>query len=168
MAIGRLTPVQSVAGRSSDIVEWQAVHHAQPHPIGEAQDSKGSAEPLPQPPEAGRLPRERGAGAHPGEPLGPVCSETLVCPIVAMKSKELPNYFHCNDLRISQPGAPAPFPELFRIFFHKVVWNTVDRVDLFLNAHVRGSFLMSCVTFIKVVSHAGSSSGVMCFFVDWP
>ena len=29
----------------------------------------------------------------------------------------------------------------------------------------RGSILMSCVTFIKVISHAGSSSGVMCFSV---
>ena len=123
VAIRRLAPEQSAAGRPPEIAErhGQAVHHAQPHPVGEVQAGNGPAEPLLQPPEVGRLPRERGAGAHPGESLGPVCSEILVYPIVAMKSKELHNYFHCNDFRISQPGAPAPFPELFRIFFHKVV-----------------------------------------------
>ena len=53
-------------------------------------------------------------------------------------------------------------------FFHKVVWNTVDGDDIFLKANIRGSFLMSCVTFIKVISHDGSTSGVMCFSVSWP
>lgn len=46
-----------------------------------------------------------------------------------------------------------------------VAWNTVDGDDIVLKAYVCGSILMSCVIFIKVISHSGSPSGVMCFSV---
>ena len=67
-------------------------------------------------PEAGRLLREHGAGAQYGKPVGPVGSEILVNPTVAMKPNELTSKFHCNDLRVRRPGVPTPSPELLRIF----------------------------------------------------
>ena len=51
VAIRRLAPEQPPAGRPPETAErhGQAVHHAQPHPVGEVQAGNGPAEPLPQP-----------------------------------------------------------------------------------------------------------------------